>query len=173
MGLRICTIIMCLAFIVTGMGWLITKGNLDATRTVGESLKASNKQYASSLEETSQQVVLTNQQIGLANTTIEELKQKLAEYRAQPREFVSLDELKAWLGKDDTESTLYIFGAGFLTGYDCDDYATALVQNALSSGFLISTQIVGDHMLNSTIIGNEIYFIEPQNDKVWLWGHRD
>jgi hypothetical protein len=149
---------------------------------VGDSLKASNEQYASSLEETSQQGVLTNQQIGLANTTIEELKQKLAENevlviywqdRAQPREFVSLDELKAWLAKDNTGSTLHIVVVGSLAGYDCDDYATALVQNALSSGFSISTQIVGDHMLNSTIIGNEIYYIEPQNNKVWLWGYRD
>ena len=83
MKLRICTIIMCLACIVSGVGWLITKWELDTARAVGQSLKASNEQYASSLKETGQQVILTNQQVGRANTTIEELKQKLAELRAR------------------------------------------------------------------------------------------
>ena len=57
--------------------------------------------------------------------------------------------------------------------YDCDDYAVALVYNALSDGYSVSLQVEDNHMLNSTVIGNNIYFIEPQNDKVWLWGYRD
>jgi hypothetical protein len=146
-------------------------------------------QYASSLEEVNrqaeianEQVILTNQQIELANAGIGELKQKLAESersvaywweRAHPREFESLDELKACLDRDDTDSTLYILGAGCLTNYDCDDYAVALVHNALLDGYSVSLQIEGNHMLNSTIIGNKVYFIEPQSDKVWFWGYRD
>jgi len=182
---------MFLACIVAGIGigWLTTKGGLEAAQIVGESLKAENVQYASSLEEVNrlaeianEQVILTNQQIELANASIMKLEQELAESessvaywwkRAHPREFESLDELKAWLEKDDTDSTLYILGSGCLTGYDCDDYAVALAHNALSDGYSISTQIVGDHMLNSTIIGNKVYFIEPQNDEVRFWGYRD
>ena len=182
MGLRICIVIMFLACIATGIGSLTSK-------ITGGNLKVVNEQYAYSLEEVSrlagianEQVVLTNQQVEQANTTIGELEQKLAESerfgtywreRAYPREFESLDELNAWLAKDDTDSTLYIFGSGCLANYDCDDYATALVQNALLDGYSVSAQIEGNHMLNSTIIGNKIYFIEPQNDKVWFWGYRD
>jgi len=189
MGLRICIVIMFLACIVTGIGSLTSKLDLEAAQIVGESLKARNGRYASFLEEANrqaqiahEQAILTNQQIELANATIGELEQKLAESerfgtywwaRANPREFESLDELNAWLAKDDTDSTLYIFGSGCLVNYDCDDYATALVQNALLDGYSVSAQIVGNHMLNSTIIGNKIYFIEPQNDKVWFWGYRD
>ena len=180
MALRICLIIMFLAcMVIGGAGWLTTKRGLEAE----------SEQYAFSLEEVNrlagianEQVILTNQQIKQANTTIWELEKKLAESegfvaywreRAQPREFESLDELNAWLAKDDTDSTIYIFGSGCLANYDCDDYATALVQNALLDGYSVSAQIEGNHMLNSTIIGNKIYFIEPQNDKVWFWGYRD
>jgi len=189
MALRICIVIMFLACIVTSIGWLTSKWDLEAAQIIGESLKAKNEQYASSLEEANrqaeianEQVILTNQQIEQANASIGKLKQKLAESvrfgaywweRAHPREFESLDELKAWLDKDDTDSTLYIFGFGCLADYDCDDYAVALVHNALLDGYSVSLQIEDNHMLNSTIIGNKIYFIEPQNDKVWFWGYRD
>ena len=189
MALRICIVIMFLACIVTGIGSLTSKLDLEAAQIVGESLKARNGRYASFLEEANrqaqiahEQAILTNQQIELVNATIGELEQKLAESesfvtywreRAYPREFESLDELNAWLDKDDTDSTIYIFGSGCLTSYDCDDYAAALVQNALLDGYSVSTQIEGNHMINSTIIGNKIYFIEPQNDKVWFWGYRD
>ncbi len=186
MALRICMVIMFLAFAVTGVGWLTTKWNLEA----------SNEQYAYSLEEVSRlagiangQVMLSNQQIeqananiGQLNDSIGQLQQELVDAekfgaywweRAHPREFESVGVLKAWLAEDDTDSTLYIFGAGCISTYDCDDYATALVYNALADGYSVSTQIVDKHMLNSTIIGNEIYLIEPQNDDVWLWGYRD
>ena len=176
-ALRIYTIIMFLVCILAGIaiGWLTTKGNLEAAQIMGENLKAENEQYASSLEEANQQAIL-------ANVTIENLEQKLAESerfgtywweRAHPREFKSVDELKAWLAQDDTESTLYIFGAACLSNYDCDDYAVALERNALLDGYAVSLQIENDHVLNSTVIGNEIYFIEPQSDEVWFWGYRD
>jgi hypothetical protein len=173
---------MFIACIFTGVGWLTTRWNLEAARTVGESLETATKQYASCLREVNQQAILSNQQVELANTSIAELTQKLEEAekfgaywwaRAHPREFGSVNELRAWLAQDDTDSTLYIFGAGCMSDYDCDDYAVALVNNALADGYAVSLQVEGNHMLNSTIIGNDIYFIEPQNDEVWLWGHRD
>jgi hypothetical protein len=172
-------VILFLAFAVTSVGWLTTKWELEAK----------NEQYAYSLEEVSRlagiangQVILTNQQIELANTSIGQLQQELDEskeylaywrQKAHPKEFGSVDELKAWLAEDDTDSTIYLFGAGSISSYDCDDYATALVYNALADGYLVSLQIEGNHMLNSTVIGNSIYYIEPQTDEVWLWGYRD
>ena len=176
-ALRIFTVIMFLACIVTGIGigWLTTRGDLEAAQTAGESLKAENEQYVSSLEEANRQVILDD-------VTIEKLEQKLAESekfgaywweRAHPKEFKSFDELKAWLARDDTDNTLYIFGAGCISNYDCDDYAVALKRNALLDGYSVSLQIESNHMLNSTIIGDKIYFIEPQSDEVWFWEYRD
>lgn len=177
MALKVYTVIMSLVCIFAGIGigWLTTRGNLEAAQIMGESLRAENAQYASSLAEATQQVIL-------ANITIETLEQKLAESekfgaswweRAHPKEFKSVDELKAWLAQDATNDTFYIFGDGCLLNYDCDDYAVALVRNALSDSYLVSLQVEDNHMINSTIIGNKIYFIDPQTDKVWFWGYRD
>ncbi len=179
MALRVCVVILLVTCIVTALGWLTTTWGLEAE----------NEQYAYSLEEVNrlagianEQVKLNNQQIEQANANIGQLKQELDESeksvaywwsRANPGEFESLDGLKAWLAEDDSNTTLYIFGSGCMVNYDCDDYATALVYNALRDGYAVSLQIEGNHMLNSTVIGNEIYFIEPQTDEVWLWGYRD
>jgi hypothetical protein len=177
MALKVYTVIMSLVCILAGVGigWLTTKGNLEAAQLMGDSLRAENAQYASSLAEANRQVIL-------ANATIETLEQKLAESekfgaswweRAHPKEFKSVEELKTWLAQDVTNDTFYIFGNGCLSNYDCDDYAVALVRNALSDGYLVSLQVEERHMINSTIIGNKIYFIDPQSDKVWFWGYRD
>jgi hypothetical protein len=91
----------------------------------------------------------------------------------RPRQFNSVDELKAWLAEDDTDSTIYIFGFGCLDTYDCEDYARALMINALKDGYLVSIQWEDNHALNSTIIGNSVYFIEPQNDDIWFKGYLD
>jgi hypothetical protein len=186
--LKICLAVILLVCILGGMGWFASRWNLAAAQ-VGDRLKSGNGQYYSPLDEVSrlakmsnEQLVLSNQKVAQANASIEELKQELDDAekfgaywweRAHPKEFASLSELKAWLDKDDTDTAFYIFGTGCLEYYDCDDYATALVYNALADGYSVSLQIEGSHMLNSTIIGNDIYFIEPQNDQVWLWGHRD
>jgi hypothetical protein len=192
--------ILLLSCLITGAGWLTTKGNMEALQTTNTILKeqiySQNLQHSQALQEANynievanQQVLSANQQVlsannraELANVTIGDLKQELAgtekwqDYwwqRAHPKEFESLDALKAWLAQDDTDHTIYIFGSGCLANYDCDDYAVALVYNALQGGYSISTEIVGDHMMNSTIIGNDIYLIEPQTDEVQLWGKRD
>jgi hypothetical protein len=199
MALRICLIVTLLVCILAGVGWFTTRWNLEAaeTKAVGENLNSEDgqgsggEQGLSYPEEVSrlaemanEQVMPTNQQIEQANASIAELTQKLEEAkqfgtywweRAHPKEFESLDALKAWLAEDDSDSSLYFFGSACLpsSNYDCDDYATALMYNALCDGYLVSLQIDGNHMLNSTMIGNDIYFIEPQDDKVWLWGQRD
>ncbi len=185
-ALRTFVVILFLACIVAVVGWFATKWDLEAA----------NEQYAYSLEEVNRLAGIANEQVALSNQKIEQanadigqlndsigqLEQELAESeesiaywwtRANPREFESVDELKAWLAEDDSDTTLYIFGSGCITNYDCDDYATALVYNALSDGYAVSLQIDGNHMLNSTIIGNYIYYIEPQTDEAWLWGYRD
>jgi len=165
-----------IAILVLAVGWLGAEKEL--------------KNYQSELTK-------ANQLLASANLEIDELKneltansialKKLAEDNRElsgvvfnlrtkkPKEFGSLEELKAWLAEDDSDSTFYFFEGvvDFTKPYDCDDYAVALMRNALEDYYLISTQINDEHMLNSTIIGNDIYLIEPSTDKVWLWGQRD
>ena len=186
--------------LIIGAGWLTTKRNIETLQTVNtilkEQINSQNLQHSQALQEANYQIEAANQQVisanqqalsannsaELGNVTIGELKQELAgaekwqDYwwqRAHPKEFESLDALKAWLAQDDTDHAIYIFGSGCLINYDCDDYAVALVYNALQAGYSVSTEISGDHMMNTTIIGNEIYMIEPQTDEVRLWGKRD
>lgn len=193
-------VILFLSCLVAGAGWVTTKQNIETLQTVNtilnEQINSQNLQQSRALQEAKYQIEVANQQVisanqqalsannrtELANVTIGELKQELAgaekwqDYwwqRAHPKEFESLDALKAWLAQDDTDHAIYIFGSGCLKNYDCDDYAVALVYNALQDGYSVSTEIAGDHMMNSTIIGNEIYLIEPQTDEAWLWGNRD
>jgi len=108
--------------------------------------------------------------------------EKLVEKPIELREFVSLQKLVDWLEQDDTDSTLYFTGTVDFSNnpsskYDCDDFAYRLQKSALAEGYLMSTEIIvkkgAQHMINSTSIGNNIYFIEPQTDEVWLETYRD
>lgn len=102
--------------------------------------------------------------------------------KPQLEEFASLEELRGWLAKDDIDKYVYLFcdddGVARLSGrYDCDDYALELQYRAAVSGFLLSATIingpVGPHMINMAVIGNDIYYVEPQDDNVWLYCQRD
>jgi hypothetical protein len=88
-----------------------------------------------------------------------------------PKNFPSLEALQDWLAEDDTDSREYIEGE-----FDCDDFALMLQQHAFEDGYKIDLQYSdnGDlHAMNSTIIGNYLYFIEPQSDEVTLAGRVD
>jgi len=88
-----------------------------------------------------------------------------------PKIFPSLEALQDWLAEDDTDSHEYIEGE-----FDCDDFALMLQQHAFEDGYKIDMQYSDNddlHAMNSTIIGNYFYFIEPQNDKVTRAGHVD
>jgi hypothetical protein len=165
-----------------GVSWFVAKNDLRTVREANEQLAQENRQHSAAVQEADSQLEIANEQVALASAKVADLTDRLAESqkfgeywweRGHPREFQSLDELKAWLAQDDTDSTLNIVGSTNFGNYDCDDYAVALMYNALSDGYLVSLQIEDSHMLNCTVIGNGIYFIEPQSDKVWLWGYRD
>ncbi len=107
-------------------------------------------------------------------------KEIIVEKTAELREFASLEELEEWLANDTTNALHLIFGGeeGLIINpsfEDCDDYAYALQKAAERDGFRISVQIDtrGQHALNSVFIGNNVYFIEPQTDEVWLEAYRD
>ena len=88
-----------------------------------------------------------------------------------PKNFPSLKALKDWLAQDDTDSHEYIEGE-----FDCDDFALMLQQHAFEDGYKIDMQYSDNddlHAMNSTIIGNYFYFIEPQSDRVTRVGRVD
>jgi hypothetical protein len=88
-----------------------------------------------------------------------------------PKNFPSLEALQDWLAEDDTDSHEYIEEE-----FDCDDFALMLQQHAFEDGYKIDLQYSDNddlHAMNSTIIGNYLYFIEPQNDEVTLAGRVD
>jgi len=104
------------------------------------------------------------------------------------KDFTSLQELQSWLAKDYTDGVHLICppsGSINLTTdvstykdprYNkCDDYAYELQQAAMRDGYLISIELdeINNHALNLVFIGNDIYFIEPQTDKIWLECSRD
>jgi len=98
------------------------------------------------------------------------------------RDFASPQELKAWLAVDDTNEFVFLFtdakGIAVRSDrYDCDDYARQLQRRAADSGYLMSLLIVsgagGPHMINSVIIEDSVYYVEPQTDMYWHYCELD
>ena len=113
------------------------------------------------------------------------------------RAFESLDELKGWLETDETDKyhvmRLVIepgMSGTFNIGDCCEDYAVRLQESALDDGYTMSVSIIwwneynalftqkqchhGEkHALNLTIIGNRVWYIEPQNDEIQFAGYLD
>lgn len=113
------------------------------------------------------------------------------------REFESLDELKGWLETDETDKhhvmRLVIepgMSGTFNIGDCCEDYAMRLQESALDDGYIMSVSTIwwneynalftqkqchyGEkHALNLTIIGNRVWYIEPQNDEIQFAGDLD
>jgi len=70
-----------------------------------------------------------------------------------------------------------------ITKFDCDDYARSLQDKSLQDGYIISFEVIraseynsmfkekripsgAIHAVNSAIIGNEVYYIEPQTKEI-------
>jgi len=86
----------------------------------------------------------------------------------QSREFKDVAELREYVVNYKHSFT----GALPLSGQNnaCVMLATAMVKDARKNGYLMSTEIVngGWHMICSTMIGREIWFIEPATKEFWL-----
>lgn len=92
--------------------------------------------------------------------------------------FESLDELEQWL------SGISIFAS------DCDDFAIELQRKALKDGYILSFEVIYPseynslfkqkrlpsgivHAINLTVIGNEVYYIEPQTHEIAFAAYLD
>ncbi len=98
------------------------------------------------------------------------------------RDFNDLEELKQWLvAVEMNTSTVYFQSAD--AAIDCDDYALDLQRKALADGYIMSFEVIARseynplfksdlppgqslHAVNLAIIGNNVYYIEPQTDEI-------
>ena len=90
---------------------------------------------------------------------VEKVVTKYVEVPGELKYFESVEELDAWL------DTIPFYMASF-ANCDCDDFARWLQEDAERDGYRISTEKAGNHFMNSAIIGNKFYLIEPQTHKV-------
>ncbi len=117
-------------------------------------------------------------------------------YYSAPSDFSSVDELKTFLAKDDSDThTIFIADENGYIYFNnsCEDGAFQLRNNAFAEGKRIETEILtkqecikyykklglsyadvyymniqDSHMICKAIIGNEIWYIEPSTDKIVL-----
>jgi len=97
------------------------------------------------------------------------------------RNFKDVQELKQWL--ENRNNTTTVFFRYPDTTIDCDDFALTLQQNALADGYLMNFQIIEAgkyntlfqntkipagtmHAVNLVIIGNNVFYIEPQTGEI-------
>jgi hypothetical protein len=91
------------------------------------------------------------------------------------KQFESEEELVAWLHADQTDELPYIQDL-----FECENFARTLIKHAMEDGYYLSFQVLknytrpdtkefieGPHAINSAIVSNYIYFIDPQTDEFW------
>jgi len=98
------------------------------------------------------------------------------------RNFNSLEELKQWMAAVAMNTTTIFFQLPDAP-VDCDDYALDLQRKALADGYILSFQVISRgeynavfqgelppgqslHAINLAIIGNSVYYIEPQTGEI-------
>jgi hypothetical protein len=113
---------------------------------------------------------------GMTGAQLSDARQEIAHWETVyhsgglPVHFSTLWELRTWLAQDDTDTNPEHLTPGDL---DCDDYALTLQKHALQDGYIVSARLVDsdedgllDHAMNTAVIGNKVYSIEPQTDAV-------
>jgi len=110
------------------------------------------------------------------------------------RHFQDLDELEQWLGN------MWVLDIRFdvvdketsqrIKRFDCEDYAIRLQGKALRDGYIMSFEVIRSveynalfnqqqipnsaiHAINSVILGNEVYYIEPQTYEIVFVAYLD
>ena len=108
--------------------------------------------------------------------------ERVREIPVELRNFNDLDELKQWLA-EVAMNTNTVFFQRPDAPVDCDDYALDLQCKALADGYILSFQVVSRseynavfqgelppgqslHAINLAIIGNNVYYVEPQTGEI-------
>jgi len=111
--------------------------------------------------------------------------------QATPQDWESVDELRAWLEYDDAPLILIADENGFINfNGQCEDEAFQARDRAYDVGKRLDTETltrqecikyrkylpsnvyslgVNDgHYLNKAVVGNEVWFVQSDTDKIWL-----
>ncbi len=121
--------------------------------------------------------------------------EKVVEVSKMLSDWNNVEELKTFLAQDNTDSSIFVkfyFGREIKLGGFCEDFAVQLQNRAYEIGKRLDTEILAydeynkyygvgkinpgvgtlgindGHAINKAIVGNEVWFIEPQTDKIWL-----
>jgi len=197
------TAVVILACILTGIAWSTDHQDLRIAQATAdyyytkftranyqiESDNAAITELAGRIDELKNRLEVVNDTVAEltdGNHKLQCINNELSE-NGKLRYFESTDELKTFLEESSVDNHIKA-GQDWRT-YDCDDYAIALREYAHSKGFHMNVQAIwryrrpdtGElagsydegHALNSTIIGNRMYFIEPQTDDFWLAAYLD
>ncbi|MCL2150508.1 MAG: hypothetical protein FWH51_06265 [Dehalococcoidia bacterium] len=136
-------------------------------------LKAINDLVDGSQSDITSEINRISAELAKANTDLAEAQaardEALAEYKkiSEPRHFYSVEELKAWLLLDDTDTNPDYTSLGLA------DKAFILQVRALRDGYLLPAAIDADtehiYSWNTAIIGASIYIVIAGTDEVsWL-----
>ena len=108
--------------------------------------------------------------------------------------FQNVVELEQWLanfGELDIRFDVAEEETGqLIKEFDCDDYALRLQEEALRDGYIISFEVIRSeeyndlfkqkhlprgaiHAVNSVIVGNEVYYVEPQTHEIVFAAYLD
>jgi len=121
--------------------------------------------------------------------TVVEYIERTQKVPVELRNFSDIEELKQWLAEVDMNTTTTSFQPPGVT-IDCDDYALAMQHKALTSGHIMSFEVISRseynavfksklppsqslHAINLVIIGNDAYYIEPQTSEIVFATHLD
>jgi len=150
----------CMALVLTSLagGWHLGQLQSELMETKAELVVAENRITA-----LQSYLAIRGSELLSKKQELEKTQQELQ--AARPRHFNSLEELKTWLARDDTDQMVYAKDE-----FNCINFALTLEDRALADGYILSTEVlpVAAHWVNIAVIGDRIYLIEPQDDSVIL-----
>ena len=123
----------------------------------------------------------TLENIVYVDKPVVEYVEKIVEVPRELRDFSSFEELEQWL------SNIIWFKQ---PDFDCDDFALQVQDRALNDGYKLNVELIQSseynrlfkkdklrpnkiHAINSALIGNKAYYIEPQNYEIVFVANTD
>ena len=158
---RICAILAILFCYLLALGYQV---HYSAQKSYSEGWQTGYSAYEPQL------VYVEVQKMVEKEVPVEVIREIPVPIEHEVREFKDLKELRDFLRGIDVQGHKQ-------PHWDCDDFAYHVWVEAHKAGFLVSVETdykKGQlHALNSTIIGNNVYYIESQNGMIWLFCYRD
>ena len=116
---------------------------------------------------------------------VQVLEERIIEERVPVnlKNFDSVEELIEWLAEDRTDQVPSTFRIGdVVVKLYCGDYARMLQERAMEDGYLVNVQVFSKgtklpmsskvlekaHAMNTAIVENELWLIEPTTDECWM-----